>query len=229
MAKTSRVRPAAEAPTAPATAREAPDMFPRSRLEALTDGIYAIALTLLVLELKLPALPHGGGDAALSAALIELLPKALTWLLSFWVMAQFWMSHVRLFRMTAALDAATVRIELVQLALVSLLPFSTAVMGEHGTLPSASALYAGHLLAAAAVGRLRTEHVLRRAELHASDEIGSAARVLRARGWVFVGCATAAFALAFVVPVWNMLALLPMVAVPLFARRTTKPGAKKPR
>jgi uncharacterized membrane protein len=53
----------------------------KQRIEALSDGLYAIALTLLVLELKLPSLGHGASNADLLHALRELMPKLLTWFL----------------------------------------------------------------------------------------------------------------------------------------------------
>lgn len=69
-------------------AQRQPGDIGKQRIEALSDGLYAITLTLLVLDLKLPSL---GAAAAVNAdllhALRELLPKVLTWLLSFWVMA----------------------------------------------------------------------------------------------------------------------------------------------
>ena len=66
----------------------------KARLEALSDGIYAVVLTLLVLELKLPPLPEASGSA-LNAALLALLPKGLVWMLSFWVAALFWLAQGR--------------------------------------------------------------------------------------------------------------------------------------
>jgi uncharacterized membrane protein len=102
----------------------------KHRLEALSDGLYSIALTLLVLELKIPALPHGASEAALREALIEALPKVFARLLSFSVIALFWMLQQRLYRYATTLDRTLVRIELALLALVSTLPFATAVIGE---------------------------------------------------------------------------------------------------
>ncbi len=134
------------------------DLISKSRLEALSDGIYAIAMTLLVLELRLPPLPHGAAEPAMRAALIELLPKGLTWLLSFAVMASFWVSQQRIFTLATRLDRTMLRLELVQLALIALLPFTTALMGDHGSYVIVSALYAGHLLAMGLLSWLRAAH-----------------------------------------------------------------------
>ena len=85
-------------------------LISKSRLEALTDGVYAVALTLLALDLKLGALPEPA-VASLGAALAALLPKALVWALSFWVGALFWLAQNRVLRQYEGLDrpAAPVR------------------------------------------------------------------------------------------------------------------------
>ena len=190
----------------------------KHRLEALTDGIYSIAATLLVLELKLAPLPHGSTNEALTQALIEVAPKGLTWLLSFWVMAMFWLAQLRLYRLSASLDWSMVWVELVQLALISLLPFSTAVMGEHGRLPTAAVLYSANLLGIALGSWYRTAHFLAHPELHATILPGTVATALRRRASVLVAAATATLTLAFFFPAWNMLAMLPTVLLPRVAK-----------
>ncbi len=189
----------------------APPAVGKPRLEALSDGLYAIALTLLVLELKLPPLPAGASDAAIRSALVALLPKGLVWMLSFWVIVVFWLAQQRLYRYLVALDATLVRIELVGLAIVSLLPFSTALVGDWGDRVTPAAIYAGHLAALALVAWLRTTHFLRHPSLQVLEISTGAIHAMRLRTRLFAACASAAFVLAFVVPGWNMLAMLPMV------------------
>ncbi len=209
-------------PAAPAVSSIAnPDSPPavgKQRLEALTDGLYSIALTLLVLELKVPALPHGADDEALRQALIGLLPRALTWLLSFWVMVMFWLAQLRLYRLSAALDWSMVWVELVQLALISLLPFSTALIGEYGSHVTAAVVYSANLLAIALFSWLRTAHFIRHAELHAPTLSPELRKTLRVRAWVLAGCCAASLLLAFFYPGLNMLAMLPVALLPVFAR-----------
>ena len=67
------------------------------RIEALTDGIYAVAMTLLVIDLKLPdrELIHSTSD--LIDAVVQLAPRFLAWLISFLVLALFWYGHHRSF------------------------------------------------------------------------------------------------------------------------------------
>ena len=196
-----------------------PTGISKHRIEALSDGIYAIALTLLVLELRLPEAAHHASDQALRAMLIELLPKGLTWLLSFWVITLFWLGQQRLYRLCLHLDSALLTIELTQLSLISLFPFSNALMGVHGNLVTAAVVYSTHLLAIALLSWLRITHFLSHAELHAPEMSPALAHGLRLRAMTFGGSALVALLLAFVIPGWNMLAMLLTALVPRLARR----------
>jgi uncharacterized membrane protein len=193
-------------------------MIGKQRVEALSDGIYAIALTLLVLELKLPSLGHAATNADLLAALQALLPKVLTWFLSFWVMAILWLSQVRVYHLVHSLTPAMVRLELIQLACVSLMPFSTALIGEHGDLPAASVVYAANMLAITVAGTLRTRELLHHKDLHVDANDPAALNALRMRAWALPACAATAVGLGFFYPGWNMLAMLPMVLLRAPAR-----------
>ena len=183
----------------------------KHRLEALSDGIYAIALTLLVLELKLPALPRAVTDALLAEALRALVPKALIWLLSFWIIALFWLAQQRLFHLASSLSPRLSFIELLHLSLISLFPFSTALVGEHARHTPAAAIYAAHLLLLALVSWWRIAYFGRHTELHGSDVSPTVIRSLKVRAWLLAGCSLATLCLAFLVPGLNTLAMLPTV------------------
>jgi uncharacterized membrane protein len=147
-----------------------------------------------------------------------LLPKVLTWFLSFWVMAILWLSQVRVYHLVHSLTSAMVRLELVQLACVSLMPFSTALIGEHGNLPAAAVVYAANMLAITVTGALRTRELLHNTEVRGDASTPAALRALRMRAWALPGCAAAAVGLGFFYPGWNMLAMLPMVLIRAPAR-----------
>ena len=190
----------------------------KQRIEALSDGLYAIALTLLVLELKLPSLGHGVTNADLLHALRELMPKVLTWFLSFWVMAVLWLSQIRVYHLVHSLSRTMVRLELTQLACVSLMPFSTALIGEYGGLPAAAVVYAGNMLAITLTGALRTRELLHQPRVHVEPLPEPVIRSLKLRSYALPACAATAFALGFFFPGWNMLAMLPMLFIPARSR-----------
>src|SRR5207244_6402303 len=64
-----------------------------TRTEAFSDAVFAIVVTLLVLELKVPALRHHASAADLAHHLVELLPKLMSWLISFIIVCKFWINH----------------------------------------------------------------------------------------------------------------------------------------
>lgn len=182
------------------------------RLAALQDGVYAIAMTLLVLELRLPQLAHDPGNAQLWAALVEIWPKFLTWLLSFWVLAVFWIGDARALALCAVVDRGLLRLALLRLALVSLLPFTSALIGEHGDHAVAAAAYAAHLWVLACVQALRYVLLRRRGGLVRWPDAQAAVQA-GVQAWGMVACTAVALALAFVVPGFNMLALLPVLVL----------------
>lgn len=195
----------------------------KGRLEALSDGVYAVALTLLVLDLKLPPLAEPVTGAALNAALAELGIKALMWMLSFWVGALFWLAQSRVLHQYAHLDRRAVTAELAQLALIALLPFSTALIAEHGNLVAASLIYALHLALLALLSLLRVLRLQWRADLRVADFDADDTQAQVRRAQVVVVSALCAVALAFVVPAWNMLAMFGLALGSVLRRRAPAP------
>jgi uncharacterized membrane protein len=112
------------------------------RVTAFSDGVYAIAITLLVLDLRLPELPASLTAAELTAALVDLSPKVFAYVLSFLVIGFLWMTHHRLFVHIRRCDATLLWLNLLVLLLVAILPFPTVVLGSHGSLAPAVVLYA---------------------------------------------------------------------------------------
>ena len=121
-------------------------LWSKHRVEALTDGIFAVAMTLLVIELKLPD-PHAiRTEAQLTSALADLAPKAISWVISFLVLAVFWISHHRLFHYVRYVDAGLLWRNLFQLAFVSLMPFSAGLIGEFGGASISQIAYNGNMV-----------------------------------------------------------------------------------
>jgi uncharacterized membrane protein len=101
-------------------------LVPTGRLEALSDGVIAIAITLLVLELHVPEAEEG-----LAAALLDEWPAYLGYFVSFAFIGSAWVAHSNLTRLIQAADAALMRLNLLFLLFVSLLPFTTSLMATH--------------------------------------------------------------------------------------------------
>jgi uncharacterized membrane protein len=115
----------------------------KGRLEAFSDGVLAIIITIMVLELKVP---HGEDMAALS----PLLPTFLSYVLSFVYVGIYWNNHHHMLHAAHRVSGAVLWANLHLLFWLSLLPFVTGWMGENHFAPLPSALYGIVLLMAGA-------------------------------------------------------------------------------
>ncbi|SFG16562.1 Uncharacterized membrane protein [Duganella sp. CF458] len=112
-----------------ATAGASPQLS-KHRIEALVDGIFAVAMTLLVIELKLPEHVPATSSAELLHVLGELAPTFGSWVISFLVLAIFWVGNHRLYSYVRHLDGPLTWYTILMLAGASLLPFASAVNGR---------------------------------------------------------------------------------------------------
>ncbi len=114
------------------------------RHQGLSDGVFAIAMTLLVLDIKLPAgLSDDITNARLTAELWQSVrPSFLTYLLSFFVIGSQWMAHHEMFHDIRLVDRRMGSYNLQYLLVIAVMPFPSSVLADHGDLPVAVALYA---------------------------------------------------------------------------------------
>ncbi|MBS1880419.1 MAG: DUF1211 domain-containing protein [Actinobacteria bacterium] len=120
-----------------------------SRIVAFSDGVFSIAITLLVLNLTLEK-GLAGGEVA--HALFEQWEDLLSYAISFAVIARFWLNHHRFFSEVEAFDSRLIGLNMVYLAFVVLIPFSSQVLGEYGGHAPAVVLYSLNLTAVVLVG-----------------------------------------------------------------------------
>jgi uncharacterized membrane protein len=126
-------------------------LLSKGRMEALTDGIFAIAMTLLVLELKVPDLPKSVSTHELWARLGEEAPVFFSFLISFMYCGLLWFLHHLAMHFVRHLQAALVWLNLLFLMSISVLPFSCALLGHFIRNPAAQQIYFGNMLAAASL------------------------------------------------------------------------------
>jgi uncharacterized membrane protein len=115
----------------------------KNRLEAFSDGVLAIIITIMVLELKPP--PHADGLADLK----EVLPIFLSYVLSFLYVGIYWNNHHHMFQSTKFINGGIMWANLHSLFWLSLFPFTTAWVGENHLAPTPTAVYGFVLLMAA--------------------------------------------------------------------------------
>jgi TMEM175 potassium channel family protein len=119
----------------------------KHRLDALTDGLFAIVMTLLVLELKVPDLPRTATGQEIGRALANDGPVFVSFLITFMFAALFWYLHHALLNFIRELPGRLVALNLAFLLFVSLLPFSVGVLGHFIRNSLAQTLYFGNQFA----------------------------------------------------------------------------------
>jgi len=132
------------------------------RVAFFSDAVFAIAITLLIIDVRVPALPDDATADQLLKALGATVPAVFAYALSFTTIGLYWLSHWRRYRLIARVDERVVGLNLVLLGLVAFIPFPTSVIGEHGDLVPAVVLYAFAQAAAGIAGTLTWIDVWRR-------------------------------------------------------------------
>lgn len=101
------------------------------RIEGLTDGVFAVAMTLLVIGLDVPFLPKGAPARALALALMDLGLPLFKYVVSFLLLGSFWVIHVRQAQYICRVDLAYLWLGVGALILIALVPFSTSLVADY--------------------------------------------------------------------------------------------------
>ena len=109
---------------------------------AFSDGVFAIAMTLLVVGIAVPVLSDGDSIDELADALNDLTSNIVSFFISFAVIGRYWIAHHRFFSLLALADSRLVGINLVYLGFIAFLPFPTALLGTYFENPLSVAIYA---------------------------------------------------------------------------------------
>jgi uncharacterized membrane protein len=205
-----------------------PIPLPKARLEALTDGIFAVTMTLLVLDLKFPpdALDRQG---AFLSALAAILDRLDNYVISFLALCVFWVSHARLMRRLRDPDAAFVWLNLGFLLLTTLVPSLSTLVGDNPTHPRAAILYGANLIGILACEALMWRRMCRRLANDTVTDPDALWRLMRGRFAIATGIVLAGIVTALVeirlgategfAPYVYLLLLASGVLRPLYSRR----------
>src|SRR5438105_3125213 len=155
--------------------------FEKSRFEALIDGIVAVALTLLVLDIKLPENIAYPTDDALWLRLISLERHFVIYPISFAVIAMYWIGHHIQFHFVRYTDRRLIWINFLYMLLISFVPFATDLIGDNKDLILPCELYGATLLSINAMSYLSLDYLSQHAYL-ASPELNAAVvRLMKTR------------------------------------------------
>ena len=115
--------------------------FGRERLVFFSDAVFAIAITLLALDVRVPDIVGEATNATVGAAIASVAPRIFAYALSFAVVGLFWLAHWRRYLLIEHVDEGLVLLNIILLGFVALIPFPTALLGEHGDVPISVVVY----------------------------------------------------------------------------------------
>jgi len=201
-------------------------LYNKHRIEALSDGIFAVAMTLLVIDLKLPEHGSIASNHDLINAVGHLIPKFIAWLISFFVLALFWLGHHRLFHYVRHVDGKLLAYCLLQLGFVSLMPFSSALSGEYTPLLFSQIFYSINMTGLALTALLIGRHVYGHHELTLLPMPAIVYKGIRIRTGGLVIISIAAIVIAFYIPNAGNIAFMLMMPIGTVVRRMEAREAK---
>ena len=116
----------------------------KNRLEAFSDGVFAIAITLLVLNIKVPT-QQNITNGQLNQILVKVFPQLLSFTFSFLVIGVFWVAHHRIFSFAKVVDTPLVWLNIVYLMFIAIIPFPASILADNFFLNTTILLYTGTL------------------------------------------------------------------------------------
>lgn len=136
----------------------------KNRLENFSDGVFAIAVTLLILNVKIPD-TRTLNNHQLNVALYKAIPHLVTFIFSFLVIGVFWVAHHRIFGFAKVLDRHLLWLNIIYLLCIAITPFPAAILSESPFLPTAIRFYSTVLLIVAVMNFILLEYILRNKHL----------------------------------------------------------------
>jgi uncharacterized membrane protein len=172
----------------------------RRQLERLTffsDAVFAIAMTLLVVEVKLPHLHHATGQE-LGQALLSLIPNYIGFLVSFLVLGRFWLVHHEVMGLLRASNRRLTAVNLLLLLAVAFMPFPTAVISEYVHLRVGIGFYTGWLIVLGLLNRQLIRTIAASPELLDEGMTSKDMQPILRRSWISIAIGICAFACGMV-------------------------------
>lgn len=184
------------------------------RLVFFSDAVFAIAITLLVIEIHAPHLPHGAAESAYWVALAQLWPSILGYVISFAVIGLFWMGHHRAFALSARYSSKVLGWNLGLLGTIGFMPFATAFLSSNMNAQAPAVFYCLIMLLAPFFN-WRVVRVATGPDMVQPSASADSIAYVRARSFsVLLGSATAVV-LGFVLP---QMAQAGLVTIPLWLK-----------
>ena len=194
----------------------------KNRLEAFSDGVFAIVITLLVLDIKIPHVDYSN----LYSSLISLLPTIGVYVLSFVLIGMYWVFHHQAFTLIKEVDGVLLWLNIIFLLFISFLPFPTSLMGAYPFRFIPVVIYGSNLLLANLIGYLSIFYLNRNRQL--ASELFTH-KMYRVQQWTYLGVNglyIICLGLAFFIPEFSGL-LFGAIAIFLIFRSIVSMGIGK--
>lgn len=187
------------------------------RLVALSDGVFAFAMTLLVLNIDIPtSIPLASPNMAILQFLVNLLPKLGIYVLAFLTLGLAWYAHQRLFHFFKYIDVRLLWINLVLLVLVALVPFTTSLGGEYGNYQMGIVPWYINFLILDLIFSYQWYYIISRPEMLSHKLNSLEVARIKERYIVQTAMPLAAIGISFFSPTWSILPfilLLPYLSI----------------
>jgi uncharacterized membrane protein len=194
-------------------ARETGNEISKSRMEMLTDGVFAIVMTLLVLEITVPQLSHSEVASKLPNLLLELWPVVLSYAMSFILLGFFWIYHHDQFHYIKRVNRILVWITIFFLMIIAFIPFSTSLLGEYGDQQISVVIYGINIAMAAFGAYVQWWYAARNHRLVDSDLDPVFIKIMSRRGLVGPIIYLIAIGISFIS---IQVSLILYIAIPLY-------------
>jgi uncharacterized membrane protein len=197
--------------------KDSEDYMPTKRLETLVDGIFAIAMTLLVLSLAVPHITEPLSNIVVQNSFFGLLPNFFVFVLSFVLLALFWNRHHGIFNHIRMINNTLLWINVVWLMFIVLVPFSASALGQYGNYILPSVIFNLNMLGIAIFLYLIRYYAIRKNFIQEVDvpQIKHGKRVYL--GFIFI--ALIALLLSFTINSWSTTLYALLIPLNLVIRR----------
>ncbi len=181
------------------------------RMETLTDGVFAIAMTLLVLDFKVPTIPEGLTVDALPKLILDLWPNFFNYVQSFILLGIFWIVHHRQFDYIKFIDHKLLWLNIFSLMFIALVPFSTSLIAEYGHVQIGALVFECNLLAIGCLFYMQWWYVMRKDDLLDRNLSVQTILLIKKRNLTVPIVSLVAIGLSFFNPEWSE---VPYFAIP---------------
>jgi len=184
------------------------DLISPARLTSFSDGVFAIAVTLLVFNLKVPEIPEADVHRLLPKALLNMLSHFVTYLISFLLIAVFWTIHHRMLSLVIHVDFTFTWINLIYLLVVAFIPFPSALMGTYPNESISMIFYICSMFMVVGLSLFMWRYATKGHRLISKDTPQSTINYFYIRGSATLGLFTLALPLAIYRAHWAQVCLL---------------------